>query len=342
MNSKIYSRIYTLLILTLVSAGLFAQSQYSESTKKAVLVIHGGAGTILKENMSPEKEAELIETMGNALMKGYKIIKKGKSSEEAIIAAINHLEDDPNFNAGKGAVLNEEGNVELDASIMNGKDLQAGAIAGVHGIKNPINAARAVKDHSKHVLLSGEGAEKFARSEKLKFEEPEYFITDKAKASWLKAKKNSESSGYLNLPVEDHKFGTVGAVALDKDGNISAGTSTGGMMMKKYGRIGDSPLIGSGTYADNSTAGVSCTGHGEFFIRYAVAYDLVALMKYKEMSINEAADEIIQNKLMKAGGAGGLIALDKDGNFAFSFNTPGMYRGVIFDDATMLIDFYKE
>ncbi len=342
MTSQIFNKIYTFLLILTLSGICLAQSQNSETSKKAVLVIHGGAGTILKENLSPEKEAELLETMGKALMKGYKVIKKGKSSEEAIIAAINHLEDDPNFNAGKGAVLNEEGIVEMDASIMNGKNLEAGAVAGVHGIKNPINAARAVKDNSNHVLLSGEGAEKFAKNEKIEFEEADYFITERRKEAWLKAKKSTESSGYLDYSKGDHKFGTVGAVALDKDGNIAAGTSTGGMMMKKYGRIGDSPLIGSGTYADNTTCGVSCTGHGEFFIRYAVAYDVTALMKYKNMSVNEAADEIVQKKLKEAGGSGGLIALDKEGNYAFSFNTPGMYRGVIFEDGTMLINFYNE
>jgi beta-aspartyl-peptidase (threonine type) len=305
------------------------------------MVIHGGAGTILKENMSEEKEAEIKQSMARALQKGYKVIKKGKSSEEAIIKAIMHLEDDPNFNAGHGAVLNEQGRVEMDASIMNGLDLKAGAIAGVQKIRNPILAAQAVKDKSKHVLLSGNGAEVFAEEQGLDFEDPEYFKTEKQTDKWKRAKSKSKSSGYLDPLAEMKKFGTVGAVALDKEGNISAGTSTGGMLMKKYGRIGDSPLIGSGTYADNSTCGVSCTGHGEYFIRYAVAYDLSALMKYKGVGIQEAADEIVQNKLKRAGGLGGLIVLDKDGNYALSFNNPGMYRGVVFEDGTMMIEFYK-
>lgn len=337
-------KIFSILFLFFFLFGTnfsYSQESSTDLQKRAVLVIHGGAGTILKENMIEEKEAEITESMAKALQKGYRLIKKGKSSEEAIIAAIMQLEDDPNFNAARGAVLNEEGEVEMDASIMNGENLQAGAIAGVHRIKNPILAAQAVKDKSGHVLLSGDGAEKFAENEGIDFEEPDYFKTDKQRENWKRAKMKEKAGGNLDQPGDMKKFGTVGAVALDQEGNIAAGTSTGGMLMKKYGRIGDSPLIGSGTYADNSTCGVSCTGHGEYFIRYAVAYDLTALMKYKGIDVQEAADEIIRIKLQEAGGAGGLIALDKDGNYAFSFNTPGMYRGVVFEDATMLIEFYK-
>lgn len=319
---------------------LEAQDESPSKSKKAIMVIHGGAGTILKENMTEEKEVAIKESMAKALLKGFKLIGKGKSSEEAIVAAINIMEDNEIFNAGKGAVLNEDGIVEMDASIMEGKGKNAGAVAGVHRIKNPINAARKVKDESPHVLLSGDGAEKFAKKQGLKFVEPEYFITESQKAKWEKAKARQNSSGE-NLLLEHEKYGTVGAVALDNSGTIAAGTSTGGMLMKKYGRIGDSPIIGAGTYADNNTCGVSCTGHGEFFIRYAVAYTVSALMEYKNLSVQDAADEIINKTLEDVGGKGGLIALDKDGNYSFSFNTPGMYRGVIFEDGTMQIEFYK-
>ncbi len=309
--------------------------------KKAVLVVHGGAGTILKDNISDEKAEEITEALARALQMGFRVIKKGKSSEEAVVAAIKELEDNPNFNAGKGAVLNEQGIAELDASIMNGKDLSAGAVAGINNIKNPILGAQAVKNKTKHVLLSGIGAEKFFEKEKLEIVDSEYFITDSQKENWQREKDRGGSSGMDMHLIEQKKFGTVGAVALDKEGNISAGTSTGGIFMKKSGRIGDSPLIGSGTYADNNTCGVSCTGHGEYFIRYAVAFDMSALMKYKNLTVDEAANEIIQIKLKEAGGQGGLIALDKEGNYTFSFNTPGMYRGVIFEDGTMSIEFYK-
>ena len=298
-----------LLLLFVIFNSQISEAQDSENEikKKAVMVIHGGAGTILKENMTEAKENEIRQSIGKALLLGYRVIKKKGSSEDAIIEAIKVLEDDPNFNAGKGAVLNEEGRVELDASIMNGKNLEAGAVAGVKTVRNPIVAARAVKDNSKHVLLSGDGAEKFVAEEGLDLEDPNYFITEKQKSKWESARKKANSSGYYFQPEQDHKFGTVGAVALDKDGNISAGTSTGGMLMKKYGRVGDSPIIGGGTYADNESCGVSCTGHGEYFIRYAVAYDMTALMKYKELSVVEAANEIINIKLEKAGGKGGLI-----------------------------------
>lgn len=310
-------------------------------SKKAILVIHGGAGTMSKESLTKEKREELTEILGKALLKGHRLIKKGKSSEEAIIAAIMTLEDDPNFNAGKGSVLNEEGNVEMDASIMNGKDMKAGAVAGIKRIKNPILAAQAVKDYSEHVLLSGEGAEVFAKSQKLSLEDPKYFITEKKKARWEKMKQNDNSSGMLNHMDSEGKYGTVGAVAIDNEGNISAGTSTGGMMMKKLGRIGDSPIIGAGTYANNKSCGVSCTGHGEYFIRYNVAARISALMELKNLSIKEAADKVINKTLVEAGGSGGVIAIDKNGNYAFAFNTPGMYRGVVFEDGTIEIRIFK-
>ena len=325
------------ILLVFFSFELYGQNPQ----KKAVLVVHGGAGTILKENMTKEKEDDITQALGKALMKGFKIIKKGGSSEEAVIASIIELENDPNFNSARGAVLNENGEVEMDASLMSGKDMSAGAVAGVHHIKNPILAAQAVKNHSEHVLLSGEGAEEFAKSQDIEFEESEYFKTEQQIENWNKAKMKKGSSG-MDLHLEEiKKFGTVGAVALDKEGNIAAGTSTGGMLMKKHGRIGDSPLIGSGTYAKNSTCGVSCTGHGEYFIKYAVAYDVSALMEYKNLSVDEASKEIINKKLVDAGGQGGLIALDSKGNYSFSFNTPGMYRGVIFEDGSMQIEFYK-
>jgi beta-aspartyl-peptidase (threonine type) len=331
-----------LFLFTILAMEVNIHAQDITVNKKAIMVIHGGAGTILKENMTDEKEDAIKEVMAKALLKGYKTIKKGKSSDEAVVEAIKILEDAPYFNAGQGAVLNEMGKVEMDASIMNGKDLAAGAVAGVKSIKNPIEAALAVKNESEHVFLYGDGAETFAKTQRIKTEDPSYFIIPDRKNDWERAVKMKNEQGNIDFQKSPNfKYGTVGAVALDEAGNISAGTSTGGMMMKKFGRIGDSPIIGAGTYANNETCGISCTGHGEYFIRYAVAYDISALMAYSDMSINDASEFVIQNKLKEAGGAGGLIGLDKKGNYVFSFNTPGMYRGVVFEDGTMMVEFYK-
>jgi beta-aspartyl-peptidase (threonine type) len=330
-------------------SGKFKALNKSAGTKYA-MVIHGGAGTILKKNMTPQKEAAYIAALTQALTAGYKKIKAGKSSLDAVEAAINILEDNPLFNAGKGAVFTHDGRNEMDAAIMSGKDLSAGAVAGVTILKNPISAARAVMEKSEHVMMAGPGAEKFAKEVGLEIVDPKYFFTKERwqglqnaiKKDSLKNKSNhSFNDSKLGTINRDYKFGTVGAVALDKNGNLAAGTSTGGMTNKKYGRIGDSPIIGAGTYANNKTVGVSCTGWGEFYIRNVVAYDLSALMEYKGLSVEDAARIEIQ-KVGDMGGDGGLIALDKNGNVAMPFNTEGMYRGTVTTDGKIEIKIYKE
>ncbi len=305
-------RHYFLVVLFLLSfSGGFSQSKY-------VVVIHGGAGNITPANL-PAKRALLYKTkLKEALLSADSVLKNGGVAIDAVVAAITVLEDSPLFNAGKGAVLNAEGQVEMDASIMNGKDLNAGAVANVHHVKNPILAARAVMEKSPHVFLACRGADEFAESVGLEMRDSAYFVTERRYKIFKKLKKK-----------EIDKHGTVGCVVLDSYGNLAAGTSTGGMMMKSFGRVGDSPVIGAGTYADNNTCAVSCTGHGEFFIRYAVAYDISALMKYKGLTLKNAASFVINGKLKKAGGEGGIIAVDKNGNFSMTFNTEGMFRGVL-------------
>ncbi|MDQ3392569.1 MAG: isoaspartyl peptidase/L-asparaginase [Bacteroidota bacterium] len=302
--------------------------------QKISLVVHGGAGVIKRDSLSSELENSYREKLNEALLAGYGILEAGGTSIEAVVATIKILEDSPLFNAGKGAVFSHEETIELDAAIMDGREKDAGAVAGITSVKNPIEAALEVMKNSPHVMLSGPGAEKFAKERGLEIVESSYFF-DQKRFDQLKKEKSSQGSQGQNIEeipgkkVREEKFGTVGAVALDKFGNIAAGTSTGGMSNKKWGRIGDSPIIGAGTYADNETCGISATGHGEYFIRHQVAYDVAALMKYKGLSVQAASDEVIMNKLAKVGGDGGIIALDKEGNFAMPFNTPGMYRGYI-------------
>ncbi len=295
-----------------------------------VLVIHGGAGTILKKNMTPEKEQAYREKLGEALAAGEQVLKSGGSSLDAVTKAIMVMENSPLFNAGKGAVFTAEGTNEMDASIMDGKDLKAGAVAGVRHIKNPILGARAVMENTPHVLLSGEGAEELAAKSGLELVDSSYFFTEQRWKSYLRARENAE------------KHGTVGAVALDTHGNLAAATSTGGMTYKMKGRVGDSPIIGAGTYADNATCAVSATGHGEYFMRYVVTYDITALMKYKGLSLKEATDGVIMNKLKTVGGNGGIIAVDKDGNIAMPFNTAGMFRGYIMPDTKPKVFIYED
>lgn len=293
------------------------------------MVIHGGAGTILKKNMTPEREREYMDAMNKALDIGERILKGGGKSIDAVERVIMFMEDSPLFNAGKGAVFTHAGSNELDASIMTGLDQNAGAIGGVTNVKNPILAARAVLEKSDHVMMVGAGAEAFAELNGIEIVDPSYFYTERR---WNSLKKVLEKEGTNAKVNQDEKHGTVGCVALDKDGNITGGTSTGGMTNKKYNRIGDSPIIGAGTYADNATCGVSATGHGEYFIRYTVARDIAALMEYKGSTLQEASDYIINKKLVEKGGTGGVVALDKDGNVAMPFNTPGMYRAYIKPD----------
>jgi beta-aspartyl-peptidase (threonine type) len=295
------------------------------------LVIHGGAGTIKRENMTPEKEKAYRDALNQALEAGYAVLESGGPSLDAVIATIKVLEDNPLFNAGKGAVFTNEGMNELDASIMDGSNLMAGAVAGVTTIRNPITAAYAVMMKSEHVMMAGKGAEKFAQEQGLVIVDPSYFF-DSLRWNQLQKVKGDDLGKEANLIdpyIKDKKFGTVGAVALDKNGNIAAGTSTGGMTNKKYGRIGDAPIIGAGTYANNATCGVSATGHGEYFIRLSVARDISSLMDYKGLSLEEAANEVINTKLAKLGGDGGIVALDRQGNISMTFNSEGMYRGFI-------------
>ena len=301
------------------------------------IVIHGGAGTMSKASMSNEAKKQYINKLDEAVSVGYEILKKGGSSQEAVEKTIIVMEDSPLFNAGKGAVLNHDGNVELDASFMDGNTLNAGAISGSSMIKNPISAAISVMNNSPHVMLSGAGADKFAKSQKLDIKPNSYFITERRLNSLNNAKSKEASS--INI---EQKIGTVGCVALDKFGNISAGTSTGGMTNKRWNRIGDAPIIGSGTYANNLTCGVSATGWGEFFIRSVAAYDISALMHYKGLSIQEASRIVIHEKIAKLGGDGGVIALDKDGNVAMEMNTEGMYRAHIDSKGNKTIKIFKE
>ena len=311
------------------------QTVFPQSPKFGI-VIHGGAGTILKSNMTPEREAEYTAKLNEVLNAGYKILNNGGTALDAVNAAINIMEDSPLFNAGKGAVLTEKGVAELDASIMDGKNLMAGAVAGVRHIKNPINLARLVMEKSPHVMMVGEGAEEFGKENNIEMVDNSYFITKERWESYQKMLKREEER------KKAEKHGTCGAVALDKNGNLAAGTSTGGMMMKKFGRVGDSPIIGAGTYANNNTCAVSATGYGEYFIRLGVAKDISALMEYKNYSLKDAANEVIMNKLGKLGGDGGIIAIDKNCNVAMPFNTDGMYRGQYLNGEEPVVKIYKE
>lgn len=314
---------------------------------KNVIVVHGGAGTILKSKMTPEKEAAYRKGLQQALEAGYAKWKTGAPALDAVEAAIRILEDNPLFNAGKGAVFTHDGKNELDASIMNGATLQAGAVAGVRTLKHPISAARAVMEKSEHVMMVGAGAEQFAKEAGLEIVKPEYFRTEERWKQLQQAIKEDEQKAKLDHSYHkagtinvDYKFGTVGCVVLDQSGNLAAGTSTGGMTNKKYGRVGDSPIIGAGTYA-NATVGISCTGWGEFYIRSVVAHDLAAMMEYKGYTVQDAGKSVIA-KVGKLGGDGGLIALDKNGNVAMPFNTEGMYRGTITADGKIEIEIYKD
>lgn len=311
--------------------------------KEWALVIHGGAGYIKKDKLSPEKEKAYNDKLNEVLTMGELILKNGGTSLDAVEQCIKLMENSPLFNAGKGAVFTHEGKNEMDASIMDGSNLNAGAVAGVGNVKNPISAARSVMEQSKHVLLARKGAEQFAKEQGLDIVDPSYFFVQERFNSLKRAiGKDSIYLDHDSIDVLNRKFGTVGVVALDKDGNLAAGTSTGGMTNKQWGRIGDSPIIGAGTYANNETCGVSSTGHGEFFIRTAVAYDISALMMYKELSVEDAANEVIMKKLVEIGGDGGIVALDKYGNYAMPFNTEGMFRGYISSDDEPIILMYKD
>ncbi len=294
--------------------------------KNISIAIHGGAGTILKNSITPEKELAYKNAIQKALDAGYQLLDQGASSTDAVEKAVSELEDSHLFNAGKGSVFTAEGTHEMDASIMEGKSLHAGAVSAVSGVKNPIQLSRLVMEKSEHVFLSGKGAENFAKNMKCDFREEKYFYDEFRHQQWLSV-KGTDKVQLDHTASKEQKFGTVGAVALDQFGNIAAATSTGGMTNKQFGRVGDSPMIGAGNYANNQTCAVSCTGSGEFFIRAVVAYDVSCLMEYKAMTLQEACKEVIHHRLMKIGGDGGLIAIDSQGNVVLEFNTEGMYRG---------------
>jgi beta-aspartyl-peptidase (threonine type) len=289
------------------------------------LAIHGGAGTILRSSMTPEKEKLYREGLRGSLEAGTKVLEQGGTAVEAVEQAVIALEDYPMFNAGRGAVFTHEGKNEMDAAIMNGETMMAGAITGVHNVKNPVKLAKAVMEKSDHVMLTGEGAVAFAKKVGLPFEPDEYFFTQERYEQLLKI-RDSNKMQLDHTP--DKKFGTVGAVALDTHGNLAAATSTGGMTNKRYGRVGDSPVIGAGTYANNKTCAISCTGHGEHFIRAVVAHDISCLMEYKGLSLKDACRYVVLEKLVATGSRGGLIAVDSKGNTELVFNSEGMYRGV--------------
>ena len=293
---------------------LFSCNNHDEN--KIAIVIHGGAGIILKENISKSKEDSIINKLDEAISKGWGLLKKGQSSEMAVIETIKILEDSPLFNAGKGSVFNSEGKVENDASIMRGNDLNAGASSGTSNVKNPITLAANIMNHSEHVFLSGKGAENFAKNRNLEIVNNEYFHT--------KFRYNQ----LLNKKGED-KYGTVGCVAIDVNGNIVAGTSTGGMTNKKWGRIGDSPIIGAGTYANNNTCGISSTGSGEYFIRTVAAYQVSSLLENHNYDLKKAMNKVIHEKIGGIGGDGVMIGIDKNSNISMEFNTPGMYRAYV-------------
>jgi beta-aspartyl-peptidase (threonine type) len=328
-----------------IAAALLFFTAMTPQAKPIAIVIHGGAGRIDRDALTPERERLYHATLKQSLRAGHAILKRGGSALDAVEAAIVVMEDAPVFNAGKGAVFTAEGKNELDASIMDGSGLQAGAVGGVTTVKNPIRAARAVMEKSPHVLFTNRGAEKFASDNGLEMVDPKYFFTERRWKQILKWRKQQEAKAKPQAAADPDRhadyFGTVGCVALDAKGNIAAGTSTGGMTGKRFGRIGDSPIIGAGTYADNRTAGISCTGHGEYFIRHAVAHDISARMAYKQESLAKAAADVVQTVLKQAGGSGGIIGLDAKGNVVMEFNTPAMTRGAIDRDGNLKTELFK-
>jgi beta-aspartyl-peptidase (threonine type) len=301
---------------------------------KLTLAIHGGAGTILQSMLTPELELRYQNGLQAALDAGYKVLESGGQSLDAVVAAITVLEDNELFNAGRGAVFTKKGVNEMDAAIMNGSDLNGGAVAGVRNIKNPIVLAKEIMLHSGHVMLSGNGAKEFALNRGIEQAPDEYFFTKYRYDQWIEIRDSDfyqldhKEDNLKGMPHEEKKFGTVGAVALDAHGHIAAGTSTGGMTNKRFGRIGDSPVLGSGTYANDATCAISCTGHGEYFLRAVVGYDVSCLMEYKGLSLHDACHVVVKEKLVKLGGEGGIIAVDAHGNYELCFNSAGMYRGV--------------
>jgi L-asparaginase / beta-aspartyl-peptidase len=354
---KTISLILTVILLVLpvsISAqkiGRFQEVKQLQSPQDPRLgfVIHGGAGVISKGSLTPEKEKEYRAKLEEAVFAGFKALQDGKHGLDAVEIAIRILEDSPLFNAGKGAVFTADGKNELDASIMDGKDLRAGAVAGLHRVKNPISLARKVMENSPHVMMVGDGAEKFAKEQGIELVSPKYFWTQSRwdslqkiiKEEKAKEKKGKQVSEFRQPTSRNERYGTVGAVALDKDGNLAAGTSTGGMTYKKFGRVGDAPIIGAGTFADNNTCAVSATGWGEYFIRLGVARDISTQIEYRGLPIQNAADTVME-KVKNLGGDGGVISIDKFGNIGISFNSEGMYRAYINKEGKPIVEIYKD
>ncbi|MEM7575664.1 MAG: isoaspartyl peptidase/L-asparaginase [Bacteroidota bacterium] len=345
--SNYYLFLFSLLLLGACQSTADTDGAAAQQSPPAyAMVIHGGAGPIRPENMTPEKETAIRAALNEALDTGEAILSAGGSSADAVEATLHILEDSPYFNAGRGAVFTHDGTNALDASFMTGHDRQAGAVSGVSNIQHPISLARKVLEESEHVMLSGKGAEEFALRAEMDTIDPSWFYTERRYESLQRILEEEreaiETTGQLPAWTHpDQKFGTVGCVALDQEGNIAAGTSTGGMTNKRYDRIGDSPIIGAGTFADNTSCGVSCTGHGEYFIRWAVAYDLHARMIYGGASLEEAAKIVVHEVLPEVGGGGGLIALDRFGNIVMPFNTHGMYRGHVKAGEERVVALYK-
>ena len=325
-----------LFVITCAMSGPLARAD-----GPVAIAIHAGAGTIDRQNLAPELETKIRAKLEEAVLAGHRVLQEGGSGLDAVTRAVTILEDAPFFNAGRGAVFNADGKNELDASIMDGKTLNAGAVAGVHNVRNPVLLARKVMTESVHVMLIGDGAEAFAREEGVVFEEDEYFHTDSRWEQLQKARARvKESASAADTP--DTWLSTVGAVALDKDGNLAAATSTGGMTNKRWGRVGDVPVIGAGTYADNQSCAVSATGHGEYFIRATAARDICARVEYSGVSLKDAADQVVMQKLVEMGGSGGVISLDPKGNIALIFNTPGMYRASINHEGDIHVGIYND
>jgi L-asparaginase / beta-aspartyl-peptidase len=314
------------------------------------MVVHGGAGNAARRDVTPEREAAYRAGLERALRAGHAVLARGGTSMDAVQAAIMVMEDDSMFNAGRGAVLTADGRAELDAAIMDGATIRAGAVAGLHRVRNPIALAREVLEHSAHVMMISDGAEQFARERGLTLVDPEYFVTGRMRRSWerqrvqdsLRADSVRRASGTAYSVPDERKFGTVGAVALDRHGNLAAGTSTGGMMMKRYGRVGDVPIIGAGTYANNRSCAVSATGHGEFFIRNTVAHSICALVEYAHLPLASAADSIVMRQLVEQHGDGGVIAMDRQGHWVMRFNTTAMYRGHITADGRVETGIFQD
>jgi len=337
--------IFTLFLApALMGVSLMTQAQIPDAEPAApiAIAIHGGAGTINKGDFPPEQERDLRNMLEKAVRAGYQVLQDGGSSLDAVTRAVILLEDSPYFNAGKGAVFNAEGKNELDASIMEGAGLEAGAVAAVHNIRNPILLARKVMTDSAHVMLMGEGAEQFARDNDITIEDDAYFFTEYRWQQLQKARATDDGETTFLSETPDQWFSTVGAVALDSTGNLAAATSTGGMTNKRWGRVGDAPIIGAGTYADNRSCAVSATGHGEYFIRATVARDICARVQFTGVTLEVAAEEVINQQLVKMGGSGGIIALDTAGNIALTFNTPGMYRASIDTEGRVTVAIYRE